>query len=98
MNEYASAHRKVIATLHTTWFDGEPFALRDVVKYSDTSKSSCLRILKFLVQINLVKNSRKAFGGRHYRLTKNWPMRLENAIQTFEYGHILYVAEPRKKG
>lgn len=84
-----STHRRIIDVIHTEWFNGGSFAIREVAAAADVSISSVLRTLHILRQIRLISYSERAFAGRHYRVNNNWPQTMKEAIDAFEYAKIL---------
>lgn len=90
---YASSHRKVIAIIHKTWFDGRPFAIWEVRDATSLSTSTVVRVLRPLVRLRLLARAKRGYRGRHYRVAKAWPLRLVDAIQTFEFAMMLKLAE-----
>lgn len=70
-------HRSVIAAIDV--LRHEPFAIHEVVRASGASRSSVIRVLNRLVDIQVVSHSETAFRGRHYRVTSSWGTPLQVA-------------------
>jgi len=86
-----SVYSKVIRAIHSNWMDSEPFSLKMVGVEACVSKSSVIRILRTLMQIQFITHTKKAFAGRHYRVTIYFPTDVEDAIKAYELSQILKV-------
>ena len=88
-----STHRKVITAIHNNqqWFDGEPFAIHEVVRVSSVSRTSVKRCMATLIEARLVLRRKRGFASRYYCVTRDWPMNLEDAIEAFEFARMMQV-------
>lgn len=84
-------YSKVIRAIHARWIDGEPFSLRMLGNEALVSKSSVIRILATLMQLQFVKHLPRAYAGRHYRVTISFPIDVEEAIKSYELSQILKI-------
>lgn len=86
-----STYKLVIEAIHKKWYDGTPFAIREVQSTSGCSTSSVARVMKNLVKLKMVVHSKKGFMGRHYRTDIRWPAKAKMAIQHYEWARILKI-------
>ena len=93
MTQPISTHRKVITAIHSNskWFDGEPFAIHEVIRASGVSRTSVKRCMVTLIEARLVLRRKRAFASRYYCVTHDWPMNLEDAIEAFEFARMMQV-------
>ena len=93
MTQPISTHRKVITAIHNNerWFDGEPFAIHEVIRASAVSRTSVKRCMATLVEARLVLHRKRGFASRFYCVTRDWPMNLEDAIGAFEFAKMMQV-------
>lgn len=88
---YHSTHRRIIDAIHSYWFSGEPFGIWQVRDTSGVSTSSVIRTVKMLVRLRMLSHSKRAYAGKHYRVTGQWPAKVTDAIDAFEYAKILKI-------
>jgi len=85
-----SAHRKVITAIGVRYANGAPFAIWELERVVNVSKSSIIRVLRQLVKLNYVLHSKKAYAGKHYRVAARWTDVIE-VTNTFEIAKALKI-------
>lgn len=88
MIEDKSTHKKIIRAITTKWGSGEPFAIWEVRDASGCSTSSVTRVVKKLVQLDILRHTVHGFMGRHYRVTYKWTS-VDDVIESYEYAKVL---------
>ena len=87
---FTSAHRKIISVIHLG-FQDKRFAVWEIEKVAEVSKSSAAHIMARLVDLRLLKRHRPSYRHRNYETTRQWDHNVMKVIEIYELARMLNI-------